>query len=386
MVSTPYKVVLFLDRDGVVVKEDQVDSYGKIIWIPGVFGALKTIADMTDLEFVMVSNQDGVGTPSFPMNDFLPVHRRIVSTLEGEGIVFSAQHIDLSLPADNCTGRKPGIGMLSAYTKENGYDMEHSLVIGDRLTDVVLAKNLGCRAILFAPSAMRQDAENAGLGETLALVSNDWRQVASFITGTITGTETIRTSRTAEVKRMTAETRITLSLNLDGRTGGHVHTGLPFFDHMLSQIVRHSGWDMDMDVQGDIDVDEHHTVEDTALVLGQACVEALGDKRGISRYGFEILTMDEVRADVALDFSGRPYFVWDATFAREYVGTFPTELVEHFFKSFSDAAKCNLHISVTRGNTHHQIEAIFKAFARALRKAVKRYPWDDRLPSTKGVL
>lgn len=382
MVSTPYKTALFIDRDGVIVNETQVDSYERLIWIPGVFGALKAIADNTDLEFIMVSNQDGVGTPSFPMEDFLPVHQRIISTLEGEGINFSAQHIDLSLPADDCPGRKPGIGMLSSYTEENGYDMEHSLVVGDRLTDVLLARNLGCRAILFAPAPMKEEVEKAGLTETVALISDDWRRVASFITGS----GAVRPPRTAGVKRTTAETSIDLFLNLDGRTGGHAHTGLPFFDHMLSQIVRHTGWDLELEVKGDLEVDEHHTVEDVALVLGQACTEALGDKRGISRYGFEILTMDEVRADVALDFSGRPYFIWDARFNREYVGAFPTELVEHFFKSFSDAAKCNLHIVVTKGNTHHQIEAIFKAFARALRKAVKRYPWDDRLPSTKGML
>lgn len=382
MIRTPYKVVLFLDRDGVIVNETQVDSFEALVWIPGVFTALRTIVDSTDLELVLVSNQDGVGTPSFLMEKFKPVHERIISTLKGEGIHFSAQHIDLSLPSDNCPGRKPGTAMLERYTLDDGYDMAHSLVVGDRLTDVMLARNLGCSAILFAPPAMQASVDEAGLTDTVALVSDSWAQIASFVVGH----ELRKPPRTATVARKTAETDISLSVNLDGAAQGAFVSGVPFLDHMLNQIVRHSGCDIVLDASGDIEIDEHHTVEDIALVFGQAVSDALGDKRGISRYGFEILTMDETQAQVAMDFSGRPYFRWNVAFAREYVGSFPTEMVEHFFKSFSDTAKCNLHITVTEGNTHHQVEAIFKAFARALRRAVKRYPWDDRLPSTKGML
>ncbi len=381
-----YQPVLFLDRDGILVEEDQVDTFEKIKWIPGVFHALRKIRDESDYYFAMVSNQDGVGMPCFPMEDFLPVHKRIIDTLAGEGIIFDAQHVDLSHPDDDCPGRKPRIGMLEEY-QDGAYDLEHSVMVGDRLTDVMLAKNLGCKAIWYAdPSREHElhegEALSLGLAQSCILVSDNWDAIASFLLTP----SVVRPPRTATVERSTAETSISLRLNLDGTGTGKIHTGLPFFDHMLEQIVRHSGIDVQLDAHGDLAVDEHHTVEDVALVLGQAYREALGDKRGISRYGFEVLTMDEVLAQVALDFSGRPCLVWDVCFTRDMVGSFPTELFQHFFKSFSDEAKCNLNMTVSNGNAHHQAEALFKAFARSLRKAVKRYPWSNSLPSTKGVL
>ncbi|AEV29114.1 histidinol-phosphatase [Sphaerochaeta pleomorpha str. Grapes] len=385
MENKQYKPVLFLDRDGIIVIEDQIDSLEKVIFIPGVFNALARLRKESDFYFAMVSNQDGVGTPSFPQEAFSIPHARIMETLQGEGIDFDAVHVDLSLPSDNCPGRKPKIGMLGEYLSGE-YDLEHSVMIGDRLTDVELAHNLGCKAVWFANPERETEldegrAKELNLRESCILISDDWPTVAGFLLG-----DKKLMSRTATVVRKTKETAIELSVNLDGTGRGQVSTGIAFFDHMLDQIVRHTGFDIHLHAHGDLIVDEHHTVEDVGLALGQAVREALADKRGISRYGFEILPMDEVLSQVALDFSGRPYFVWDVSFKREYVGTFPTEMVEHFFKSFCDESKCNLNMKVSEGNTHHQVEALFKAFARAMKKAVHRYPWSDSLPSTKGVL
>ncbi|MGB4406407.1 MAG: bifunctional histidinol-phosphatase/imidazoleglycerol-phosphate dehydratase HisB [Sphaerochaeta sp.] len=374
-----YEAVLFLDRDGIIVIEDQIDTYERIIYIPGVFGALSRIRKESSFHFAMVSNQDGVGTPAFPQEDFDKPHERILATLQGEGITFDDLHIDFSLPSDNCPGRKPGIGMLEKY-RSGEYDLANSVVVGDRQTDVRLAYNLGCKAIWFVPPSQRGELEDE-LEDTCIFVSDNWNAIASFLLD-----DPKAKQRTSEVIRNTKETEISLDVNLDGTGEGSVHTHIPFFDHMLEQVLKHSGFDIRLHAQGDLVVDEHHTVEDVALSLGQAVREALGEKRGISRYGFELLTMDDVLAEVALDFCGRPSLLWDVSFSREYVGTFPTEMVQHFFKSFSDASQCNLALKVSGGNVHHQVEALFKAFSRALKKAVHKYPHSDALPSTKGVL
>lgn len=373
------KRVLFLDRDGVIVEEDQVDTFEKIKYLPGVFGALSKIAASGQWYLALVSNQDGVGTPSFPREEFEGPHQRIIDTLGGEGIIFDAQHIDYSLPADNCPGRKPGIGMLGEYWSD-AYDRANSVVIGDRLTDVQLAKNIGCKAIWYAPKERSAELGDE-LSATCILVSDNWAQIASFLLD-----DEHLAPRIATIERKTRETAITLSLNLDGGGLGTINTGLPFFDHMLEQVRRHSGCDLTVEATGDLIVDEHHLVEDTGIVLGEAFAKALGEKRGISRYGFELLTMDEVLAEVAVDFGGRPYLQWRVAFKREYIGSFPTEMVEHFFKSFSDGAKANVALKVSDGNAHHQSEALFKAFARAVKSAVHRTAYSTELPSTKGVL
>ena len=374
-----HKAVLFLDRDGIIVIEDQIDSYERIIYIPGVFGSLSRIRKEGNFHFAMVSNQDGVGTPSFPQDDFDKPQERILKTLQGEGITFDDVHIDFSLPSDNCPGRKPEIGMLKKY-QSGEYDLANSVVIGDRQTDVRLAYNLGCKAIWFAPSSQKDELEE-DLKDTCILVSDSWPIVASFLLE-----DPKAKVRIAEVRRKTKETEIALRVNLDGTGEGKIHTHIPFFDHMLDQVLRHSGLDITLHADGDLVVDEHHTVEDVALSLGQAVREALGEKRGISRYGFELLTMDDILAEVALDFSGRPSLLWEAVLRRGYVGTFPSELTEHFFESFGGAAQCNLAMKVSEGNVHHQIEALFKAFSRALKRAVHKYPYSDVLPSTKGLL
>ena len=374
-----HKPVLFLDRDGIIVEEDQVDSLEKVKYIPGVFSALSRIQRESDFTFSMVSNQDGVGTPSFPQENFDIPQQMIMKTLQGEGILFDEVHVDLSLPEDNCPGRKPGIGMLKQY-QTGAYDLANSVMIGDRITDVQLAYNLGCKAVWFAdPKRIGELSEE--LASTCIFISDNWHAIACFLLD-----DPDHAPRFAQVERNTKETQIELSVTLDGTGSGHVHTGIGFFDHMLEQVLRHSGLDITLHAHGDLVVDEHHTVEDVALALGQAVREALGDKRGIARYGFELLPMDDVLAQVAMDFSNRPYLLWEVEFARSYVGTFPTEMVEHFFKSFSDAAQCNLAMKVGKGNTHHQVEALFKAFSRALKKAVHKYPYSNVLPSTKGIL
>lgn len=371
------KKALFVDRDGVIVIEDQIDTYERIIYIPHMFEALRTIIKKGDWELVMVSNQDGVGTPSFPMEDYQMVADRIFSTLEGEGIVFDDVNVDFSLPEDNCPGRKPGTAMLTKYMNGD-YDMSKSFMVGDRLTDMQLAKNLGCRGFWLTEESETPEEYK----DVIALRTDNWLDIAAFLTD-----DTALAPRKAVLSRKTKETDIEISLSLDGTGRGTAHSGLGFFDHMLDQVIRHSRCDLTINTDGDLVVDEHHTIEDTALLLGECYLKALGDKRGIERYGFEIVAMDEVAATVAIDFSGRPELVWDVEFNRDYVGDVPTELFKHFFRSFSSTARCNLYISATKGgDTHHTAEAIFKGFARAIRKAVKRIPGATELPSTKGVL
>ncbi|GAB4049966.1 bifunctional histidinol-phosphatase/imidazoleglycerol-phosphate dehydratase HisB [Spirosoma litoris] len=379
--------ILFIDRDGTLIIEpqpdQQVDSLLKLDYIPKVISAMRMIAEDTDYQLVMVTNQDGLGTDSFPEDTFWPAHNKMMSTFAGENIHFSAVHIDRHFPRDNSMTRKPGTGMLTEYFSDK-YDLANSYVIGDRLTDVQLAVNLGAKAILFLPPdglADVQTADVSGLTEAMqnaiALKTGDWDQIYEFLR---------LPARTATVERNTKETQIRVELNLDGRGQATIHTGLGFFDHMLDQVAKHSGADLTIQVNGDLHIDEHHTIEDTALALGEAYRRALGDKRGISRYGF-LLPMDEALAQVGIDFSGRPWLVWDADFRREKIGDMPTEMFFHFFKSFSDTALCNLNIKVEGDNEHHKIEAIFKAFAKAIKMAVRRDSKElDNLPSTKGVL
>ncbi|GGH46163.1 histidine biosynthesis bifunctional protein HisB [Dyadobacter endophyticus] len=373
------KKVLFIDRDGTIIVEPptdfQVDSLEKLEFLPKAISALRKIADETDYELVMVTNQDGLGTDSFPEDTFWPAQNKMVKTLEGEDIRFADVHIDRSFPEDNLPTRKPGIGMLTSYFS-NEYDLANSYVIGDRLTDVQLAVNLGAKAILFR-SELPEEGVSDEMNQTTALVTSDWDAVYEHLK---------LPSRKASVERNTKETQIKVDLNLDGSGRSDIHTGLGFFDHMLDQLARHSGADLSIHVEGDLHIDEHHTIEDTALALGEAYRQAIGDKRGISRYGF-LLPMDEALAQVAIDFSGRPWIVWDAEFKREKIGEMPTEMFFHFFKSFSDTSLSNLNIKVEGDNEHHKIESIFKAFAKAIKMAVKRdLKALDFMPSTKGVL
>lgn len=369
------KKALFIDRDGTIISEpadEQIDSLEKLEFLPKALSTLRKIAEETDYELVMVTNQDGLGTPSFPEETFWPAHRKMMKTLEGENIQFAAVHIDRSFPHENLPTRKPGTGMLTGYL--NGeYDLAGSYVIGDRLTDIQLAHNLGAKAIFIN----HQPGREVPLDATVRLVTRDWDEIYRHLR---------LPERTAEVQRNTRETQIAIRLNLDGQGQSDIHTGLGFFDHMLDQLAKHSGADLSVHVTGDLHIDEHHTIEDTALALGEAYAKALGDKRGTNRYGF-LLPMDEALAQVAIDFSGRNWLVWEAEFRREKIGEMPTEMFHHFFKSFSDAARCNLNVKVEGVNEHHKIEAIFKAFAKAIKMAVSR---DIRqlqnLPSTKGVL
>lgn len=373
------KKVLFIDRDGTIIVEPptdfQVDSLEKLEFLPKAISALRKIADETDYELVMVTNQDGLGTSSFPEETFWPAQNKMVKTLEGEDVRFADVHIDRSFPEDNLPTRKPGIGMLTRYFSDE-YDLANSYVIGDRLTDVQLAVNLGAKAILFR-SQLPEEGLSDHMNETTALVTSDWDAIYEHLK---------LPSRKAAVERNTKETQIKVELNLDGSGRSDIHTGLGFFDHMLDQLARHSGADLKIHVEGDLHIDEHHTIEDTALALGEAYRQAIGDKRGISRYGF-LLPMDEALAQVAIDFSGRPWIVWGAEFKREKIGEMPTEMFFHFFKSFSDTSLSNLNIKVEGDNEHHKIESIFKAFAKAIKMAVKRdLKALDFMPSTKGVL
>ncbi|MFD2933365.1 bifunctional histidinol-phosphatase/imidazoleglycerol-phosphate dehydratase HisB [Spirosoma flavum] len=379
--------VVFVDRDGTLIAEpqpdQQVDSLAKLDYIPKAISAMRKIAEETNYELVMVTNQDGLGTDSFPEDTFWPAHTKMMDTFAGENINFSAVHIDRHFPRDNSTTRKPGTGMLTRYF-EAPYDLADSYVIGDRLTDVQLAINLGAKAILFLPPNgldTVQAADVEGLTEAMqkaiVLKTDDWDKIYEFLR---------LPARQSTIERTTKETQIRVELNLDGRGRADIHTGIGFFDHMLDQVAKHSGADLTINVDGDLHIDEHHTIEDTALALGEAYRRALGDKRGISRYGF-LLPMDEALAQVGIDFSGRPWLVWDAEFRREKIGDMPTEMFYHFFKSFSDTALCNLNIKVEGDNEHHKIEAIFKAFAKAIKMAVRRDINElDNLPSTKGVL
>jgi len=369
------KRVLFIDRDGTIVVEpsdEQLDSFEKLEFVPGVFKSLSFLREHTDFEFVMASNQDGLGTPSYPEKDFYPTHNFILNTLKGEGVSFDDILIDPHFPEDNAPTRKPGTGMFGKYMTDE-YDLNTSYVIGDRATDVELARNLGCRAVLLQDSA---DSLPADLQAVCAFASRDWWKVAEFI---------FAGERRATAHRATKETDILVELNIDGSGKCDINTGLGFFDHMLEQIGRHGGMDLTIKVKGDLNVDEHHTIEDTGIVLGECIRKALGDKRGIERYGYA-LPMDDCMAQVVLDFGGRSWLVWNTEFHREKVGDMPTEMFLHFFKSLSDAAAMNLNIQAQGDNEHHKIEAIFKAFARALKAAVRRDIRNYSLPSSKGVL
>lgn len=370
------KKALFIDRDGTIVVEPpvdyQLDSLEKLEFVAKAIRNLYFIRKNLDFEFVMVTNQDGLGTSSFPEDTFWPAHNKMLKTLEGEGVVFDNVLIDRSFPEDNVPTRKPGTGMLTAYLGGE-YDLEYSFVIGDRLTDVELAKNMGCKAIFMQPEDIIVPDD---LKSFCILQTTDWDVIAEFL---------FAGERKSEVIRKTNETDIYVALNLDGNGKCDISTGLGFFDHMLEQIGKHSGMDLTIHVKGDLNVDEHHTIEDTAIALGEAIGKALGDKRGIERYGY-CLPMDDCLCSVALDFGGRPWLVWNAEFKRERVGDMPTEMFLHFFKSISDSSKMNLNIKAEGTNEHHKIEGIFKAFARALKMAKKRDIFNYELPSTKGVI
>ena len=377
------KKVLFIDRDGTLIKEVpptyQIDSFEKLEFYPDMFTWMSRIAKELDFELVMVSNQDGLGTDSFPEETFTPVQNFILKTLANEGIAFSEILIDKSLPKENSPNRKPSTGMLTSYLGNNEYDIANSFVIGDRITDIQLAKNLGCKAIWLNNDptlGLNEINTEEAFQESIALETTNWKSIYEYLR---------LGQRIIQHERNTNETKIHLLLNLDGKGNGVIDTGLNFFNHMLDQLSRHSGIDMMLKVQGDLQIDEHHTIEDTAIALGEAFAKALGDKKGIERYGFT-LPMDDCLAQVAIDFGGRSWLVWDATFKREKIGDVPTEMFYHFFKSFSDAAKCNLNIKVEGDNEHHKIESIFKALAKAMKIAVKRDPNNMQLPSTKGTL
>ncbi len=372
------KKVLFIDRDGTLnfeTDDEQIDSFEKLEFLPGVFRNMHLICQNLDYELVMVTNQDGLGTDSFPEETFWPVHNFILKAFENEDVYFDDICIDKSFPKENLPTRKPGTGMLTKYM-EGDYDLENSFVIGDRLTDIQLAKNLGAKGILINDGSLSEELEKQGLGNTCILVSNDWDDIYACVAAP---------ERTAEVKRTTKETDILVRINLDGNGVCTISTGLHFFDHMLNQIGRHSGVDLDIQVNGDLEVDEHHTIEDTALALGEAFRKAVGNKIGMERYGF-CLPMDDCLAMAAIDFGGRPWLVWETDFQREKIGDMPTEMFLHFFKSFSDTAQCNLNIKAEGTNEHHKIEAIFKAMAKAIKMAIKRDLFNFELPSTKGKL
>lgn len=374
--------ILFIDRDGTLVKEPsdyQVDSLEKVEFYPGVFTWLSRIVRELDVRLVMVTNQDGLGTDSFPEDTFWPAQNHILRALENEGIVFDEVLIDRTFKEDNAPTRKPNTGMVLHYMTGE-YDLDNSYVIGDRLSDMQLAANMGTHGIwLNTDPTLGADEAQAQhlLAEAITLTTTDWEDIYRFLK---------QKHRQARVQRTTQETDITVSVNLDGQGTYQNDTGVRFFDHMLDQLGRHARLDLAVTAKGDLDIDAHHTIEDTAITLGQAVRQALGDKRGIERYGFYLLTMDEALAQVALDFGGRPWLVWQADIPREMVGKMPVEMVEHFFKSFSDHAQCNLNIKVEGTNAHHMIEALFKAFARAMRMAITRDPDYNELPSTKGTL
>ncbi len=369
--------VLFIDRDGTLILEPpgdyQVDSFEKLEYYPRVFQYLSKIVEELDYDLVMVTNQDGLGTDSFPEDTFWPVHNKVVQAFKNEGINFSNVFIDKTFPGENAPTRKPGTAMLTEYLTGD-YDLANSYVLGDRLSDIQLAANLGAKGILI------QDRKTVKVDDTLnrvcSLISLEWKEIYEFLKFE---------NRSASIRRTTSETDVIIDLLLDGEGQSDIDTGLGFFDHMLEQIARHSGVDLKIKVNGDLHIDEHHTIEDTALALGEAFSKALKDKISIARYGFT-LPMDECLAQVAIDFGGRPWLVWEASFRREKIGDMPTEMFYHFFKSFSDTSKTNLNIKVEGRNEHHKIEAIFKAFAKAIKMALHREPGNVKMPSTKGLI
>ena len=375
------KKALFIDRDGTILAEpadEQIDSLEKMEFVPGAISALKLLAGL-DYELVLATNQDGLGTEAFPEEQFLPPHKKMLATLRGEGVAFDDQLIDRTFERDGAPTRKPRTGMFTRYM-DSSYDLAASFVIGDRITDIELARNLGARGILLAPDAAEglRRVREAGLTEACALVAAGWEEIAEYLR---------RVERRVEVRRETRETQIVVRLDLDGRGdfNGQISTGLRFLDHMLQQIAHHGGVALAVEAHGDLDIDEHHTVEDVAITLGEAIDRALGAKAGIARYGFA-LPMDDCRALVLLDFGGRIDFEWEARFRRERIGDVPTELFRHFFHALCSAARCNLQIAARGENEHHKAEAIFKAFARALRMAVARQGFGYDIPSSKGVL
>jgi imidazoleglycerol-phosphate dehydratase/histidinol-phosphatase len=378
------KRILFIDRDGTLIKEApptyQVDSFDKLSFYPHMFEYMGRISRELDYELVMITNQDGLGSASFPENTFWPLHEFVMKSLEGEGIEFSNVLIDRTLASENAHTRKPNIGMVVPYLNNDQYDIENSYVIGDRITDVQLAKNLGCKAIWLNNDAELGSAEISDkahqLKSVVALETTAWKDIYQFLKSGL---------RQVIHERNTHETQIKIELNIDGSGRSNIITGLGFFDHMLDQIARHGKMDLTIRANGDLHIDEHHTIEDTGIALGEAFAKALADKRGMARYGFA-LPMDDAEAKVLIDFGGRSWIVWNADFTRERIGEMPTEMFFHFFKSFSDAARCNLNIECRGDNEHHKIEAIFKAFAKAVRMAVTRDPLSNYLPSTKGVL
>jgi imidazoleglycerol-phosphate dehydratase/histidinol-phosphatase len=374
--------ILFIDRDGTLIIEPptdfQVDSLEKLEFLPGTFKYLSKIVEEFDYKLVMVTNQDGLGTDSFPEDTFWPAQNKMLKALENEGIVFDDILIDRSFPHENAPTRKPRTGLLTAYLNGN-FDLENSFVLGDRTTDIELAKNLGAKGIFICPEGYRGNVmAEKDLQQHCVCYAHNWEEIYLFLKK--------KEGRTAKVLRKTNETDIVVELNLNGKGKSKIETGIGFFDHMLEQLAKHSGCDLNLRVKGDLHIDEHHSIEDLALALGQAFREALGDKRGIERYGFYTVPMDDCLATVALDFSGRPWLVWEADYRREKVGEMPTELFEHFFKSFSDTSLCNLNIRAEGKNEHHKIEATFKAWARAIKMAIKKDVNNDELPSTKGTL
>jgi histidinol-phosphatase len=378
------KRILFIDRDGTIIKEApptyQIDALEKLEFYPEVFQYLSRIAKEMEYELVMVTNQDGLGTDGFPEESFWPVHQHVIKSFENEDVHFSATYIDRSYPHENSENRKPATGMLKQYLNNAAYDIDNSFVIGDRITDVQLAKNLGCKAIW-----LNVDPELGGeeivhqrqqLQEVVALETTEWKKIYEYLKAGL---------RQVIHNRDTNETRVHIEVNMDGNGKSNISTGIGFFDHMLEQIARHGKIDLTLQTKGDLHIDEHHTIEDTGIALGEAFAKALTDKRGMERYGFA-LPMDDADAKVLIDFGGRNWIVWNVSFTREKIGEMPTEMFFHFFKSFSDAARCNLNIECNGDNEHHKIEAIFKAFAKAIRMAIKKDPWSNYLPSTKGVL
>ena len=374
------KNVLFIDRDGTLALEPegyQLDAFEKLVFYPEVFTYLAKIAKELDFELVMVTNQDGLGTASFPEETFWPVQDFLIQSFKNEGVLFSEILIDKSLPADNAPSRKPRTAMMNHYFDEADYDLKNSFVIGDRLTDMELAKNLGSQGIFIANDPeLGQDETTANTDLPIALITTSWKDIYAFLK---------LEQRQFDYERKTNETDIKLKLNLDGTGKSSIDTGIAFFDHMLDQLARHGSMDIELEVKGDLEVDEHHTIEDTAIALGEAFAQALGNKLGIERYGF-CLPMDDCLAQVAIDFGGRNWLVWETEFKREMIGKMPTEMFFHFFKSFSDRAKANINIKAEGTNEHHKIEAIFKAFAKAIKVAVKRDPDKMILPTTKGSL